>query len=132
MIVDSSAIIAVLLDAPERAIFQPVLETSASAKMAAPTFLETSMVLASRGGTEMLTLLDGLRLEIGLTILPFTEGHALIARTAFLRYGKGRHAAGLNFGDCISYAVSKVEGEPLLFTGEDFRLTDVEPAVAQR
>jgi ribonuclease VapC len=132
MIVDSSAIIAVLLDEPERAIFQPALESSASAKMAAPTFLKASMVLASRRGPEILTLLDGLRLEIGITILPFTEGHSLIARAAFLRYGKGRHAAGLNFGDCISYAVSKVEGEPLLFKGDDFSLTDVEPAVAPR
>jgi ribonuclease VapC len=132
MIVDSSAVIAVLLDEPERTVFQPILETSASAKMAAPTFLETSMVLASRSGTEMLTLLDRLRLEIGLTVLPFTEGHALVARRAFLRYGKGRHAAGLNFGDCISYAVSKVEGEPLLFKGKNFHLTDVEAAASTR
>jgi ribonuclease VapC len=67
--------------------------------------------------------------ESRITIEPFTEEHAFLARQAFSDYGKGRHAAGLNFGDCFSYALAKATGEPLLFKGDDFRKTDIIPAL---
>jgi ribonuclease VapC len=84
------------------------------------------MVMAGRRGPDSRSEVDALLETFGLRVLPFTEDHAREAVTAFLRYGKGRHAAGLNFGDCMAYAVARVEGAPLLFTGGDFARTDVE------
>ncbi|WP_159591527.1 type II toxin-antitoxin system VapC family toxin [Chelativorans xinjiangense] len=129
MIVDSSAVVAVILDEPERAAFQALIETTASVGMAAPGLIETSMVLATRRGPAILDLLDEFRREAQIAILPFTETHAIAAREAFLRYGKGRHRAGLNYGDCMCYAVARLEGMPLLFKGDDFHFTDIEPAL---
>ena len=84
------------------------------------------MVMAGRMGPESRPLdRRASRRRSGAEILPFTEDHARAAAAAFLRYGKGRHPAGLNFGDCMAYAVAKVEGAPLLFTGGDFARTDV-------
>ena len=131
MIVDSSAIVAILLDEPERAAFEPLIKTAPMAAMAAPNHLESAMVLVSRRGPSIAVQLDALLVEMNIDILPFSHAHALAARDAFMRYGKGRHAAGLNFGECIAYAVAKVEDHPLLFKGGDFHLTDVEAALAR-
>jgi ribonuclease VapC len=129
MIVDSSALVAILNDEPEAFAFNRTIFRSNGAAIAAPTYLETSMVMSGRSGPEALELLDMYITKSGLAILPFTPGHAKLAVQAFLRYGKGRHPAGLNFGDCIAYAVSKLEAMPLLYKGDDFALTDVETAV---
>lgn len=86
------------------------------------------MVLLGRRGSEGLRSLDLLILRFGIQVVPFTETQARLAREAFRRYGKGYHPAGLNFGDCMSYAVAVDLGEPLLFKGTDFAQTDVEVA----
>jgi ribonuclease VapC len=83
------------------------------------------MVVTGRFGADARPRIDRLLVAFDLRILPFTELHARAATEAFLRYGKGRHPAGLNFGDCMAYAVAQVEGKALLFTGENFARTDV-------
>jgi ribonuclease VapC len=85
--------------------------------------------MGARNGPPGLARLDAFLAEAEIETLPFTAAHATAARDAFLRYGKGRHPAGLNFGDCMSYAVAKMEGRPLLFKGDDFRQTDIEAVV---
>lgn len=129
MIVDSSALVAIMNNEPEAFAFNRTIHRSNGAAIAAPTYLETSMVLSGRRGPDATEALDVYIAKSGLAILPFTPSHAKLATQAFLRFGKGRHPAGLNFGDCIAYAVSKLEAMPLLYKGEDFALTDVEIAV---
>lgn len=129
MIVDSSAIVAVLLRQPG---YEPVLEQIAAAMApaaGAPTLAETGIVLTARMGVAGKTLLARFVQESGLVVVPFGEHHWGAAVDAFLRYGKGRHPAALNFGDCMTYAVARVAGEPLLCLGEDFVKTDL-PLVA--
>ncbi len=129
MIAGSSALVAIMTDEPEAFIFNRMIVRTGSTLIAAPTYLETSMVLSGRRGPGAVEALDVYIAKSGLTILPFTADHAKLAAQAFLRYGKGRHPAGLNFGDCIAYATSKLEAMPLLYKGDDFALTDVETAV---
>ncbi len=93
--------------------------------MSAASALEASLVIESELGEEGSRELDLLLFKAGVEIAPFTEDQLKIARYAFRTYGKGRHPAGLNYGDCFSYALSKATGEPLLFKGEDFTRTDV-------
>jgi ribonuclease VapC len=88
-------------------------------------YLEASMVIVGRGRAQLTDLLDGLLSELGIELVPFDQQQARAGQTAFLRFGKGRHPAGLNFGDCISYALAQSRGLPLLFKGEDFAKTDV-------
>ncbi len=98
------------------------------ALIGAPTLLEAAMVLSGRAGGDSRLLVAGLVRELGLQVAPFTEAHYHRAIDAFLRYGKGRHPAALNFGDCVSYAVASVAGLPLLYTGKDFARTDIAAA----
>jgi len=128
MIVDSSAIVAILLDEPERPQLLRKLELATVASIPAPNHVEAAMVLIARTGKVAADKLDLFIAETGIEILAFTREHALAARSAFDRFGKGRHPAGLNFGDCIAYGVAKAEGRPLLFKGTDFAETDVEVA----
>lgn len=128
MIVDSSVLVAILIREPDADTFIDLIGNGGGCRVAAPTLLETSLVLSSRRGQTMLDLLDEYLTKARIVTIPFTADHAAVAREAFLRYGKGRHAAGLNFGDCISYATARLELMPLLFKGDDFRLTDVECA----
>lgn len=128
MIVDTSVLIAILTEEEELEFFVRKIH-GAHAAVGAPTLLETSIVIGARLGTAGLARLDAFVKEAEMTVLPFTPAYAAIAREAFLRYGKGRHRAGLNFGDCMSYAVAKSENRPLLFKGDDFHFTDIEPAV---
>ena len=93
--------------------------------MGAPTLAETGIVLSSRLGREALTLLSLFVHETRLTVIPFGEEHWLAAAAAFQRFGKGRHRAGLNFGDCMTYAVARLSGQPLLCTGRDFPRADL-------
>ncbi len=125
MVIDSSALVAIMRAEPERVSFLRAIERATVRKIAAPTLLETSMVLVGRQVPEILLELDALLRASAIELVPFTPAHALAAREAFLRYGKGRHHAALNFGDCITYATAKLAAMPLLFKGGDFALTDV-------
>jgi ribonuclease VapC len=93
--------------------------------IAAPTLLETAIVLSARKGEDALRELDYAILKMCLEVLPFGSDEQQIAQKAFLSYGKGRHPAGLNYGDCMAYASAAVRGEPLLYKGGDFSQTDI-------
>ncbi|MBN9220472.1 MAG: type II toxin-antitoxin system VapC family toxin [Mesorhizobium sp.] len=129
MIIDSSALVAILRAEPGHERFALAIAQARRRLIAAPTFLETTMVLAGGWQDEILDRLDDFLRTASIETIPFTADHAAVARHAFLRYGKGRHPAALNFGDCIAYATARLEAMPLLFKGDDFRLTDIEAAV---
>ena len=131
MIVDSSAALAVVLDEPESDAFSEAINQAERCLISSVSYLESSMVVASRRGVAFFDELDAFLKTAGIDIAPFTMEHARIARRAFANYGKGSHPAGLNFGDCASYALAIIEGEPLLYKGSDFSKTDVEPARSQ-
>ena len=125
MIVDSSAMLAILLEEPEGRLFDVAIARNAVARMSSGNFLEASMVLQARKGTNGVRALDLLIARFRIEIVSFTEPQARVARLAFERYGKGRHPAQLNFGDCIAYALARETGEELLFKGTDFGQTDI-------
>jgi ribonuclease VapC len=126
VIVDSSALVAVLRDEPDGGRYALAIEAAPGCSIAAPTMLETSIVLGTQRHGELDAALD----EMGARIIPFTVEHAKIARAAYARYGKkSQSPAQLNFGDCFSYALAIATGEPLLFKGDDFTHTDVTPAI---
>lgn len=129
MVVDTSALLAILQGEPERRIFNEALEAAASRVMSVATFVEVSIVIDARYGAEGLLDLDRLleRAQIELAAVDRDQGR--LARDAFRRFGKGRHPAGLNFGDCFAYALATALGQPLLYKGEDFSRTDVVAAV---
>ena len=128
MVIDSSALVAIALDEPERLPFSLAIASDPVRLVSAPTLLEATMVLISRRGDaasdELRVFVQ--RLEIGVE--PFTAPQLDVAAQAFRRFGKGRHPAGLNFGDCIAYALAKATGEPLLYKGDDFSRTDIKSA----
>ena len=125
MIIDSSALVAILLEEPEGHRLDVAILKSTDPRICAGTLLETSMILTSRRGAGGVLDLDLQLMRFGIEVIPFTEKQARIARTAFEHYGKGRHPAQLNFGDCMAYAAAKESGEELLFKGTDFALTDI-------
>lgn len=125
MTLDASAILAVLLDEPERAEFVGRIERADRLLVSAMTVLEAAMVLEGRKGDDAGHDLDQFLARGGVEVVPFDQEQLACARTAFRRFGKGRHSAGLNFGDCASYALAQWSGEPLLFKGTDFGATDV-------
>jgi ribonuclease VapC len=126
MIVDTSALVAILMKEPESRRLLTAITSSSTAKLPASCHLEASMVILGRKcNSDALRDLDLLIAMSGMVIVSFTTNQSLIAREAFKRFGKGRHAAGLNFGDCMSYALAKETGEKLLFKDTDFSLTDV-------
>lgn len=106
MMIDTSAILAILFDEPERKPFSVAILRSAERKMSAPNFLEASMLALARRGEDGQRMLDLLIAKLGIEIVPFTVAQGQVARSAFKRFGKGRHQAGLNFGDCIAYAAA--------------------------
>lgn len=126
MVIDTSAIVAILLLEPEAELFVTRIRNSLSRFTPSSVILEASIVLLGRHGELGWQMLDELRRTMLLKTVSFDENQAMAAREAFRLYGKGRHPAGLNFGDCISYALAKTEVMPLLFKGNDFRLTDIE------
>ena len=128
MVIDSSAIVAILRLEPEAEKFVEIIDVAERKLIAAPNLLEVEMVISGSKGIDGYGRIDRFLSETGIDIVPFTAEHAAAARNAFLRYGKGRHRAALNFGDCIAYATARLEDMPLLFKGDDFRLTDVEAA----
>ena len=125
MVIDTSALLAILQDEPERRAFNGAIETAESRSVSTATFVETSIVIVSRYGAEGVRDLDLLISKASIVLAAVDAEQAHVARTAFSRFGKGRHPAGLNYGDCFSYALAKSLGEPLLYKGGDFSLTDV-------
>ena len=130
MTLDTSAILAVLLDESDRAEFVSRIEQAERRLVSAVTVLESAMVLEGRKGDDAGLDLDLFLQRASIEVVPFDQEQLNHARSAFRRFGKGRHAAGLNFGDCVSYALAQWSGEPLLFKGTDFAATDV-PRVAE-
>lgn len=124
MIVDTSALVAILNEEADAVRLSTLLGGIKRVIVPPHVVLEASMVLLRLKGWDSQPRLDRYLAELGAVILPFTREHAEAAREAFRAYGKGRHPAALNFGDCMSYAVAKVEGLPLLWVGEDFGRTD--------
>ena len=125
MIVDTSALIAILRGEPEADRLAERLLTAATVHVSAGTLLEARLVAARDGGLKELSDLVG---TIGAVVVPVDNDQIDVALDGFLRFGKGRHAAGLNFGDLFAYALARSLGEPLLFKGGDFGLTDIEAA----
>jgi ribonuclease VapC len=130
MILDTSALLAILLDEPERPAFVRCIESEPIRRASAASILEASMVLEARFGSAAEGALDLFLHRAGVEIIAFDQDQLAIARSAFRRYGKGRHPACLNFGDCITYALARFMDEPLLFKGTDFPSTDITPAVS--
>ncbi len=129
MILDSSAIVAILLRETGADELEAKVAAAPALGVGAPTVVETLMVLSSRFGREVAARnLEGFLLRSEAVVVSFTEDHAQAAAEAFARFGKGRHRAALNFGDCLSYAVAKLAGQPLLCTGTDFPKTDLKIA----
>lgn len=124
MILDSSALVAIVMQEPEARPLLDRMREAPHVAIGAATLLETGIVLSARLNGDARGLLARLLQESGITVLPVTEAHFGIAMGAWLRYGKGRHPASLNFGDCLSYAMAVVAGEPLLVVGDNFRQTD--------
>ena len=125
MVIDTSALIAILQDEPERHGFIDAIESADSVRISVASFVETSIVIESRYGPEGLRDLDRFVARAGIEFIPVDEEQGQIARSAFSRFGKGRHRAGLNYGDCFCYAAAMSLGEPLLSKGDDFIHTDV-------
>ena len=129
MILDTSALAAIFFAEPEAARYTQTSHDAERCLISAATFLELSIVIEGQLGTEAVHQCDMFFRRAGIIIEPFTVEQAYLARQAFHDFGKGHHAAGLNFGDCFAYALAKITGEPLLFKGEDFKKTDIVSAL---
>ena len=128
MIVDTSAILAVLFNEPDAGHFTRAIAESPLCRMSTANFLEATLVVEGRTGTAGGHELDLFIERAAIELVPVSVEHAQAARLAWRRFGKGNHPAGLNFGDCFAYALTEVTREPLLYKGEAFALTDVESA----
>lgn len=126
MIVDTSALVAILYREPEAESFIRIIHDAHICRISVANHVELSMVVESQLGPEGMRQAETFIRRAGIVIEPVTLDHGDLARQAFLDFGKGRHKAGLNFGDCFAYALAKASAEPLLFKGNDFGLTDVE------
>ena len=128
MIIDTSAIVAIFLNEDDAAHFEEKIVSAWPRRMSVTCLLEATMVLEGKAGTSVRFALDALLARFDIELVPVTLEQAEAARVAWRRFGKGNHPARLNFGDCFSYALAKTSGEPLLFKGNDFAQTDIEPA----
>jgi ribonuclease VapC len=127
MVIDSSGLISVLLNEPNAAAFALAIERAPLRLLSAANLVEVSIVIESRKGEAGARELDLLLFRTKIEIVAVDSDQAEIARIAWRRFGKGRHPAGLNFGDCFAYALAKTRQLPLLFQGTDFSRTDIEP-----
>ena len=125
MVIASSALLAIIFEEPDASIYLSALLNSDNCLVSAASLVETSMVSLRLRSPDPITLLDDLINRIEIIVAPVDHEQALLAREAFRRFGKRRHKAGLNFGDCFAYALAKQTGEPLLYKGSDFSLTDI-------
>jgi ribonuclease VapC len=129
MVIDPSAIVAILQNEPERRAFIEAIAASQECFLSAASLVELSIVIEVKLGSDGLGDLDLFLATAGIETVHFDREQALIARSAFHRFGKGRHPAGLNLGDCYSYALAWLRDEALLFKGSDFIHTDIRPAL---
>lgn len=129
MILDTSAMVAILFREPEADAFIQAIRGADLTRISAVNFVELSMVLEYHMGADGNRQCDTFLLRSEIVMEPVTVEHAYLARQAFLDFGKGRHPAGLNFGDCFAYALARASGEPLLFKGTDFSRTDIPAAI---
>jgi len=125
VILDTSAILALIFGEPERDEFIARIGRASSVGVGAPTLVESAIVLAARLGEDGPRHLSRLVARSGVVVIPFETAHWSIAADAWLRYGRGRHPAALNFGDCLAYATARLADRPLLCKGDDFRQTDL-------
>ena len=130
MIVDSSAVIAILFDEPDAERYAAALQAAPRRRISVGNALEASIVAERRGGAATADDLDRFFERFRIEPVPVTTEQLAVARRAWRRFGKGNHPAGLNFGDCFAYALAEATGEPLLFKGADFAQTDIAPALA--
>ncbi len=128
MILDSSAVVAIVFREPGWQKLLDRIEKSPQVAIGANTLVETTIVLSARMHCDARGLVARLLREAGIVVSSFSEAHYGLALEAWLRFGKGRHPASLNFGDCLSYATARLAGEPLLCVGEDFLQTDLDLA----
>jgi ribonuclease VapC len=133
MVIDASAIVAIFFEEPDAPKLLSLIEGAASRVISASTLLEVGIVLdqSATPSAEYRDRLDEFLKNLQIRVVAFSEDHAEMAREAYRRYGKGRHPAGLNFGDCMSYALAKSLDEPLLYKGTDFSLTDIQAVWAR-
>ena len=128
MVLDSSAVVAIVL---KEAGYQDLLakmEAAPGVAIGAPTLVEILIVLTARLHGKALLVLKELLLAAEAEVIPFSDDHSWVALRAHLRFGKGRHPAALNFGDCLSYATASIARQPLFFVGDDFSRTDIQAA----
>lgn len=128
MIIDTSALSAIFFGEPGSDVYIQLIREANRCRMSAANFVELSMVIDSQLGPEVLRQCDMFLRRSEIVIEPVTVEQALLARQGFLDFGKGRHPAGLNFGDCFAYALAKASDEPLLYKGQDFSKTDIRSA----
>jgi ribonuclease VapC len=127
MIIDTSAVVAIVRLEPDGHVYEELIATAVAPRMSAATFVEFAIVIDRLMDPRASGALDAVISTMAITVEPLTERQARLARDAYQRFGKGSgHPARLNMGDCFSYALAKDLGEPLLFKGDDFRLTDIE------
>ena len=126
MVIDTSALVAIFFAEPERQKFLAAITAAGSRLVSAASVLETGIVLEARQGEAAGREFDLFVVRANLQIVPVDAEQADLARSAWRKFGKGRHPAGLNFGDCFSYALARLTGEPLLAKGADFAGTDIE------
>jgi ribonuclease VapC len=130
LIIDTSAVIAILFDEPEAPALVRVIRTAGPTSMSAASYVEAAAVIDGIGDPVLSRRLDQLLRSLAITLTPFDAEQAVVARTAYADFGKGSgHPARLNFGDCMTYALAKSTGEPLLYVGDDFAATDLHPAL---
>jgi ribonuclease VapC len=128
MVIDTSAVLAILLNEPIAPALEAALEQDSVRLMAAPSALEAAIVIEARHGEAGGRELDLLLHRAGIELVSFDADQMALARRAYRRFGKGSHEAGLNIGDCFAYALAQRTGEPLLYVGDDFGKTDIAPA----
>jgi ribonuclease VapC len=128
MVIDTSAVLAILLNEPERRSFNERIEDDPTRLMSAASYFEAAIIIDNRVGRERGRDLKLFVIEAEIEIVPVSLEHAEIAREAYRQFGRGNHPAGLNFGDCFAYALAKAADEPLLFKGDDFGKTDLASA----
>jgi ribonuclease VapC len=130
IVLDSSSLLAILLQEPDSVAYMQAIAGN-DCMIGAPTFFEAQIAAAARAGAQAPIVLRQLLADSSVEIVDFNRSHVKAAYDAFDRYGRGRHPAKLNFGDCMAYAVAKLANAPLLFKGDDFALTDIQPAFPQ-
>ncbi len=129
MILDTSSLVAVIAEEPDAELYIEAISRAPVCRISAGNFLELSIVIESQFGSDVLRQCDALFRRVGIVIEPVTVEHIHVARQAYHDFGKGRHPAELNFGDCFAYALARATGEPLLFKGGDFGKTDIVSAL---